>query len=155
MEPHRIRDQRMHRAQVKERLKGGSTSLSHVLQEAQADEVISGMRVSTLLESLPGTGKARARQIMNELGIAESGLVRELSAGQRTALAKEHGRLTVPQGSTPAQDHEQGHRGDVVDDGESGRNVAADHYYGENLQSEPTLAPENDEGYGVEDWDRL
>jgi ribosomal protein S13 len=85
---------RRQRAEVKDGLKRGSTSLSQVLQEAQAQDVISGMRVSALLESLPGIGKAEARQIMTRLGIAESGLVRELSAVQRTALENEHGRPT-------------------------------------------------------------
>ena len=94
MVPRHIRGQRRQRAEVKDRLKRGSTSLSQVLQEAQADDVISGMRVSALLESLPGIGKAKARQIMNRLGIAESGLVRELSAAQRSALESEHGRPT-------------------------------------------------------------
>jgi hypothetical protein len=133
LEPRRIRDQRMQRAEVKYRLKRGSTSLSQVLQEAQADDVISGMRVSTLLESLPGIGKARARQIMNKLGIAESGFVRELSAGQRTALENEHGRLSVLVGSTPGQD-------DEYED------------YGEDIA--PEEMPHNGEGYGIEDWDR-
>src|SRR5260370_19405158 len=94
MVPRHIRGQRRQRAEVKDRLKDGSTSLSQVLQEAQGDDVMSGMRVSALLESLPGIGKARARQIMNRLGIAESGLVRELNAAQRAALESEHGRPT-------------------------------------------------------------
>jgi len=143
VEPHRIRDQRMQRAEVEDRLKRGSTSLSQVLQEAQADGVISGMRVSTLLESLPGIGKAGARQIMDKLGIAESGLVRELSVGQRAALENEYGRLTVLAGSTPGRD--QDHEVEVeveVEDEDEDEDIA------------PEEMPYNGEGYGIEDWDR-
>jgi ribosomal protein S13 len=85
---------RHQRAEVKDRLKRGSTSLSEVLQEAQTDDVISGMRVSALLESLPGIGKDEARQIMKKLCLAESGLVRELNTEQRTALENQHVRPT-------------------------------------------------------------
>jgi len=44
------------------------------------------MRVSALLESMPGVGKVRARQIMDELGISESRRVRGLGANQASAL---------------------------------------------------------------------
>jgi len=50
------------------------------------------MKVSALLESMPGVGKVRAKQIMERLGIAESRRVRGLGANQRTALEHEfHG----------------------------------------------------------------
>ena len=41
------------------------------------------MKVSALLESMPGVGKVRAKQIMERLGIAESRRVR--GPGARTA----------------------------------------------------------------------
>ena len=47
------------------------------------------MKVSALLESVPGVGKVRAKQIMERLGIAESRRVRGLGANQRTALENE------------------------------------------------------------------
>jgi ribosomal protein S13 len=49
------------------------------------------MKVSALLESLPGVGKVRAKQIMERLGIAESRRVRGLGANQRAALEQEFG----------------------------------------------------------------
>ena len=139
MEPHGIRDQRTQRAEVKEQLKRGSTSLSQVLQEAQADDVISGMRVSALLESLPGIGKARGRQIMNRLGIAESALVRELSAEQRRALEGEQGRPTSLVGSRPGRSHQDETR-DEDDD------------YDEDIA--PDEISPSPAGYGIEEWDR-
>ncbi len=47
------------------------------------------MRVVDLLQSMPGLGKVRARQIMERLGIAESRRVRGLGAKQVAALERE------------------------------------------------------------------
>ena len=82
---------RKERAEVKNRLKHGGTSLAEVLKEGQTDDVIGKMKVSALLESLPGVGKVRAKQIMERLGIAESRRVRGLGANQRAALEREFG----------------------------------------------------------------
>jgi ribosomal protein S13 len=53
--------------------------------------VIGKMKVSALLESLPGVGKIRARQIMGRLGITDSRRVRGLGASQRAALERQFG----------------------------------------------------------------
>ena len=80
---------RKDRAEVKNRLKGGSMTLPQVLKEGQTDDIVGKMKVSALLESMPGVGKVRAKQIMERLGIAESRRVRGLGANQRTALENE------------------------------------------------------------------
>src|SRR5579875_1467957 len=80
---------RKERAEIKDRLKHGSTTLSQVLKEGQTDEGVGKMKVSALLESMPGVGKVRARQIMERLDIAESRRVRGLGANQRTKLENE------------------------------------------------------------------
>jgi hypothetical protein len=82
---------RKERAEVKTRLKHGSTSLSQVLKDGQSDDIIGKMKVSALLEAVPGIGKVRARQIMERLGIAESRRVRGLGANQRASLENEFG----------------------------------------------------------------
>ena len=82
---------RKERAEVKNRLKRGSTTLPQVLKDGKSDDVIGKMKVSALLESLPGVGKVRAKQIMERLGIAESRRVRGLGANQRAALEQEFG----------------------------------------------------------------
>jgi hypothetical protein len=82
---------RKERAEIKNRLKHGSTSLSQVLKDGQSDDIVGKMKVSALLESVPGIGKVRARQIMERLGIAESRRVRGLGANQRAALENEFG----------------------------------------------------------------
>lgn len=80
---------RKERAEVKNRLKHAATSLPEVLKDGQNDDIIGKMKVSALLESMPGVGKVRAKQIMARLGIAESRRVRGLGANQRTALENE------------------------------------------------------------------
>ena len=80
---------RKERAEVKNRLKRAATTLPEVLKEGQTDDVIGKMKVSALIESMPGVGKVRAKQMMERLGIAESRRVRGLGANQRTALENE------------------------------------------------------------------
>ena len=82
---------RRERAEVKNKLKHGGISLSEVLETGQGDDIVGKMKVSALLESLPGVGKVRAKQIMERLGIAESRRVRGLGANQRASLEREFG----------------------------------------------------------------
>ena len=82
---------RRERAEVKNRLKTSSASLAEVLKEGSENEVIGKMKVSALLESLPGVGKVRATQIMERIGIAETRRVRGLGANQVAALENEFG----------------------------------------------------------------
>ena len=79
---------RRERAEVKNRLKHSGASLTEVIKEGRAgnNDVIGKMKVTALLESLPGVGKVRARKIMEELEIKESRRVRGLGANQRKAL---------------------------------------------------------------------
>jgi transposase len=79
------------RAELKERLKRGGTNLKDVLAAADNDEVLGKMKVSALLESLPGVGKVRAAQIMERLEIAASRRLRGLGDRQRKALLTEFG----------------------------------------------------------------
>ncbi len=50
------------------------------------------MRVFDLLQSMPGVGKVRAKQIMERLSISDSRRVRGLGANQAQALVAEFGR---------------------------------------------------------------
>ena len=60
-----------------------------MLHEGQGNDVIGKMRVFDLLQSMPGLGKVRAKQLMEQLGIAESRRVRGLGANQVAALERE------------------------------------------------------------------
>ena len=80
---------RRERAEVKNRLKNSGASIVEVLHAGQTNEVIGKMKVIDLLQSMPGLGKVRARQVMERLGIAESRRVRGLGAKQVAALERE------------------------------------------------------------------
>jgi hypothetical protein len=79
------------RAELKEKLKMGSVSLAEVLASADTDDVVGKLKVITLLESLPGLGKVKARRVMDEIGISDTRRVRGLGAQQRTALLEQLG----------------------------------------------------------------
>jgi hypothetical protein len=79
---------RKKRAALKEQLKSGQVNLREVLSRRE-DEVVGKMRVSSVLESLPGVGKVRARKLMERLDISSSRRVRGLGAKQKEALLGE------------------------------------------------------------------
>ena len=82
---------RRRRADLKAELKSEKKSLKDVLS-SQADDVVGKMKVSSVLESLPGVGKVRARKIMERLDISATRRVRGLGAKQRDALLTEFGK---------------------------------------------------------------
>ncbi len=82
---------RRERAAVKNRLKYGQGSLEEVVRDGRTDDVIGKMKVSALLESMPGVGRVTARKIMAEVGISESRRVRGLGAHQISALVERFG----------------------------------------------------------------
>lgn len=77
------------RAELKERLKRGGTTLKDVLTQSDNDEILGKMKVTALLEALPGVGKVRAQQIIERLEIAPSRRLRGLGDRQRKALLAE------------------------------------------------------------------
>ena len=80
---------RRERAEVKNRLKHSGATLVEVVTEAQHNQVIAKMRVSELLQSMPGIGKVRAQQVMEKLNISQTRRVRGLGAKQVAALLDE------------------------------------------------------------------
>lgn len=79
---------RRERAELKERLKMSSLTLTELLDQAEGNDVIGKMKVVAVLESLPGVGKVKARRTMEEIGISETRRVRGLGAQQRDALLR-------------------------------------------------------------------
>ena len=77
---------RHERAELREKIKSGKVTLEDVLESD--DPIASRMKVSTLIESLPGYGKAKAAKIMDELGISASRRVKGLGARQREQLVE-------------------------------------------------------------------
>ena len=97
---------RQERANFKARLSSGQIPFAAVFQEAAVNEAIARMRVSELLESLPGYGKIRAQALMERFNISPTRRVQGLGRHQREALLKEfdipaiarRGRLLVLSG---------------------------------------------------------
>jgi transposase len=79
---------RRERAAVKNRLKYAQGSLAEVIADGKDNDIVGKMKVSALLESMPGVGRVRARQIMAEIGIAETRRVRGLGNNQIAALVQ-------------------------------------------------------------------
>jgi transposase len=77
------------RAELKEQLKQGKTTLAKVLEQAESDDVVGKLKVSAVLQAMPGIGKIRATQIMEKLKIADSRRLRGLGEQQRKALLGE------------------------------------------------------------------
>ncbi len=74
------------RAETKELLKMGSLSFSELLARADEDEMYAGMKIASVLPSLPGMGKVKTKRLMEELQIADNRRLRGLGDRQREAL---------------------------------------------------------------------
>lgn len=82
---------RAERAEVKKSLKYQGATISEVVARAKDNEAIAKLRVTEMLESLPGIGKVKARQIMADVGIAESRRVGGLGPHQIDKLVEQFG----------------------------------------------------------------
>ena len=74
------------RAEQKERLRTGDSTLAELFTLGEKDDAVGKMKVTALLEALPGVGKVRAAKIMAECEISPNRRVRGLGVKQRAAL---------------------------------------------------------------------
>jgi hypothetical protein len=74
------------RAEIKERLKMGSVTLTELFDQAAGNDTIGKMKVLAVLESLPGLGKVKARRLLEECEISETRRVQGLGRNQRDKL---------------------------------------------------------------------
>lgn len=79
---------RQKRAELKKQIKAGQVSLSQVLGDT-GNPIVAKMKISALLQSLPGVGKARAQKLMTKIGIDESRRIQGLGSKQKEALLNE------------------------------------------------------------------
>jgi Spy/CpxP family protein refolding chaperone len=77
---------RRERAEIKDHLKSGRVTLRELLVRAESDEIVGKMKVLAVLEALPGTGKVKARRLMEHVGISETRRLQGLGAKQRESL---------------------------------------------------------------------
>lgn len=82
---------RAKRAALRADIKSGKIGFAAVMKKAD-DPIVARLKVSALLESLPGFGKAKAARIMEELEISESRRVQGLGARQREQLLERLGK---------------------------------------------------------------
>lgn len=87
---------RRSRSDVKEQVRTGQLKLLQVIELASTNEAIAKMRVSELLESMPGVGKVRATSILDRLGISGTRRIQGLGVLQLQKLKKE---FTPPTGA--------------------------------------------------------
>lgn len=77
------------RAQIKAELKSGKRTLEEVITLGKSDDFVGKMKVSALIEALPGVGKVRALAVMEKVGIAASRRIRGLGIHQVRDLLAE------------------------------------------------------------------
>ena len=76
---------RKERAALREEMKAGKLAMKDVL-DRKGEDIVGGMRVKYVLESMPGIGKVRAKEIMDQIGIDENRKVKGLGTRQVAAL---------------------------------------------------------------------
>lgn len=81
---------RVARAELKNKLKAGTVTLAQAL--ASTSTTVGKLKVVSLLESLPGVGKVKARKIMDDIGIADNRRVQGLGQQQRSSLLDQLGK---------------------------------------------------------------
>lgn len=66
----------------------GSVNLKELFASAASNEVVAKTKVVSVLESLPGVGKVKARRTMEEIGISDNRTIKGLGNQQRESLLR-------------------------------------------------------------------
>ena len=77
---------RRERSELKDKLKMGLVTLPELFAQAETDDVVGKMKVLSVIESLPGVGKVKARRTMEEIGISETRRLQGLGTQQKATL---------------------------------------------------------------------
>lgn len=85
----RAAEARKVRAETKELLKTGTLTFAELLQRADEEELLGGIKVESLLAAMPGTGKVKAKRLMEKYDIADNRRLRGLGERQRAGLLSE------------------------------------------------------------------
>ena len=84
---------RRQRAAVKEELKADRLSLGELFRRGEQDDVLGKLKVVSMLEAMPHTGKVKARRLMKDLDISESRRLRGLGPNQKKKLLEHFDRV--------------------------------------------------------------
>lgn len=76
------------RAEVKELLSMGTITFDELLARSDEDDIIAGMKIGSVLPSLPKMGKITSKRLLEELGIDDTRRLRGLGSRQRQALSE-------------------------------------------------------------------
>jgi hypothetical protein len=82
----RAREARRTRAELKQLLQAGSLGFSDVLDRAEEDDLVAGMKIQAVVVSMPHMGKVSTKRLLEEIGIADNRTIRGLGSNQRRAL---------------------------------------------------------------------
>ena len=77
---------RAQRAEIKVELKKGTLSLVSLLERAPSEDLVGKMKVSAVLENLPGYGKVKAHKVMEQVGISDTRRLAGLGANPKSQL---------------------------------------------------------------------
>jgi hypothetical protein len=78
------------RAELRAKVKSGELSFADVLAKI-GDPVVDKIKIITLIESLPGYGKAKAAKLLADLDISDTRRVKGLGEKQKAALLERLG----------------------------------------------------------------
>jgi len=92
---HAATEARRRRAEIKQGLRSGASTLAEVLERAEQDDVIAHTKVVDVLKSLPRVGAVRATRVMQRLDIAANRRLRGLGKHQTAALIAEFSTPTA------------------------------------------------------------
>ena len=82
----RAADARRVRAEVKHLLKTGSMTMTDLFDRADEDDLVAGIKVGSVVVSMPHMGKVKAMRLLEELGIDGGKRLRALGVRQKEAL---------------------------------------------------------------------
>lgn len=82
----RAAEARRVRAEIKQLLKTGSLTLDDVFARAEEDDLVAGIKVASLVVSMPHMGKVKAKRLLEQLRIADNRRLRGLTDRQRRDL---------------------------------------------------------------------
>ena len=97
---HAATEARRRRADIKQALRSGRSTLAEVLEQAEQDDVIAHTKVVDVLKSLPRVGAVRAGRVMQRLDIAANRRLRGLGKHQTAALIAEFSTPTADAASS-------------------------------------------------------
>jgi hypothetical protein len=96
---------RRRRADIKQSLRTGDSTLADVLALAEKDEVVAHAKVIDVLKSLPRVGVVRAGKVMERLDIAANRRLRGLGKHQTAALIAEFASKSGSESAETSSSH--------------------------------------------------